>query len=133
MPAPAAGLETVGVRSFDLSPDGNVMFFEGGDFGLRRTVRVDRASVFEPPTVISSPRVGWMTVSADERLLFGNREDLTGSVWAARDDVSQPFVDQGNLSIGGTCATANIGDADITPDGARLVLRCTGSIYLLTH
>lgn len=130
--APVVGLETAGVRSIDLMPDGNVLFFESGDHKLQRVTRPDRSAAFGAPRMIEAPLLGWPTVSADELLLFGNRADQSGSVWAARSDPADPFVEQGSLVVGGACATSGITDADLSPDGTRLLARC-GAIYELTR
>ena len=131
VPARAVGLETVNVSSCDLSPDGNVIFFESGTAILRRARRNDRSSAFDPPSVISAPPVRWMTVSADELLLFGNRSDRVATVWAARGSVTEPFVEQGDVAITAACGT-DTSDADISPDGTQLVLRCGPDLHMLT-
>ncbi|HEY5921662.1 MAG TPA: hypothetical protein VIV11_08320, partial [Kofleriaceae bacterium] len=131
-PVPASGLEAFQLlRSIDLSPDGLVVYFETSDFIVRRASRPDRASAFGTPVAISAPRVSYFTISPDELSLFGNREDNSGTVWAARARPEDPFVEQGTLSLGAMPCF----DPDVSPDGHTLVIKCgtVNDLYVLSR
>ena len=127
-PVPALGLEAVTIRSLDLSPNGLVVYFEAGDGVLQRAERSDRASPFGPPRTVIAPPVNYMTVSADELQLFGNRQASLTTVWAARAAPGDAFVEQGDFAPMGPCK-----DPDIGPSDRVLVIRCSGGVYQLTR
>jgi hypothetical protein len=129
-PSQVAGIDTSRVGSFDLSRDGLVIYFEGGDGILMRASRPNRASPFDAPVAIVAPFVTFMTVSADELSLFGNRDrgEPTSILWATRSRADEPFVEQGSLALGTNCR-----DPDISPTGDALVLMCNEAAYILTR
>ena len=116
--------------SFDLSPDGLVIYFETGDQILKRAARANHASPFGPPEVITAPLVSFPTVSSDELLLLGNRDifEPTSIFWATRSRVDEPFVEQGSLAPGTRCK-----DPDISPTGTTLLVVCNEAAYMLTR
>lgn len=132
-PVLVAGLEDVEVHSLELGPSGNVLYFVF-DHTLYRTERPDRASPFAPPVVIDAPPLTFPTVSPDELLLFANAPAPALNVlWATRATTSEPFVARGLLDVGTPdCSLDNTQDADITPDGTALVVRCP-AVKLLTR
>lgn len=132
-PTLVLGLEATNVYALDLLPDGNTLYVDAGVPGvLVRTTRPDRATPFGARTQVAVPAKEFPTVSADELVMFANVSATEGVMWATRETTDQPFTYRGPLDVGGACARVSTQDADFTPDGLHLILRCP-EVTLLTR
>jgi hypothetical protein len=130
-PSVAVGLENIEVASFDLLPSGDAVYFES-PYGSTSLYRASRASSNQPfgvPVPVAGVSLSFPTVSPDELLMFGNRPTGDGLDWATRTSVNDAWIQHGRADLPG-CSSIGSSDADISPDGARLVVRCPELVLL---